>query len=332
MKRIWFLFAAFIFSVSLTFGQEIAKEHYANAREYLTNNDLSNAKLELDSALLLSPDFAEAHWLLAKIYEQENAYQDALVQLGKTIVNNPKLGQAYADRAELHFKMDDHQNYIISDMENAIFLEPGNADYFRLKAFYYANTFASNEFTPSYEKAISALNEAIALDAENAQYFYERGKYKFENKQILTAMADFNRAVELEPNNAQYHATRGQIQFIIEDFDASLSDYDQAISLDPRNASFYISRGKTKNNLGSFNAAYDDYTYAIELLIYSIQKTEGKIDSSNPLNKQLTGVLLLRGLALANEDRPFDACVDFERAYRLGEDKAKSYIRRYCNN
>ena len=317
---------------SYGFGQELANAHYINAKEFLKLNDYKNAKTELDSALHINPRFAEAHWLLGKIYREESAYDQAIEQLSATIVNNPKIAQAYVDRADLHFKMDNHQNYIISDMENAIFLDPGNSEYFRLKAYYYANTFASNEFKPSYDKAVSALNEAIALKPGVAQFYYERGQYKFKNKQILTAMADFNMAVELAPNNAEYHATRGKIRFMIEDFDASLTDYDQAINLDPKNASFYVSRGKTKNNLGNFDAAYEDYTYAIELLIYSIQETEGKIDPNDPLNKQLTEVLLLRGFSLANEDRPYDACVDFTRAYRLGDDKAKGYLRRYCNN
>lgn len=332
MKRVWFLLSVIVFIGLNAFGQEKANNHYVNAREYIKDNNIGKAKLELDSALQINPRFAEAHWLLGKIYRDENSLENALEQLSETIVSNPKLAQAYVDRAQLHFEMDNHQNYIISDMENAIFLEPDNPEFLRLKAFYYANTYSSNEFNPSYEKAISTLNKAIALDQENAQLYYERGQYKFNNKQILSAMADYNRAVELQPENAEYHATRGKIRFIIEDFDASLSDYDQAINLDPKNAAFYISRGKTKNNLGNFNAAYEDYTYAIELLIFSIQNTEGKIEATDPLNQQLTNVLLLRGLALANEDRPYDACVDFDRAYRLGEEKAKSYIRRYCNN
>ena len=184
----------------------------------------------------------------------------------------------------------------------------------------------------SLYKAIASVNEGIALEPKNASFYFDRGNYKFKNNQILSAMADLNKAVSLDPTNAAFLAKRGLVRFMIEDFDASLTDYTQAINLDPDNAAFYTYRGKTKHNMGNYNSAYNDYTYAIELLIYSIQSSEGKIDIHDPRNKQLADVLLLRGVSLVQENKPFDACVDFDRAYQLGDQKARNYIRRYCNN
>lgn len=311
-------------------AQDQAKIHYVAAREYYKNGDLKLAIAEADSAILFNPQYAEAHYLLADIYAEENEYEIALKQYTETISSNPKLAQAYADRAEVHYKLEHHQNYLISDMENAIFLDPGNGDYYRLKAFYYANSNASNEFEPSFYKAISTINEAIALYPQNALYYFDRGNYKFKNNQILSAMADLNKAVALDPNNANFLAKRGLVRFMIEDFDASLTDYTQAINLDPDNARLYESRGKTKHNMGNYNSAYNDYTYAIELLIYSLKASKEKIAVNDPRNKQLAGVLLLRGVSLVQENKPFDACIDFDRAYQLGAQKAVNYIRRYC--
>jgi tetratricopeptide (TPR) repeat protein len=323
-----FVFGNFFYAIS----QDLAANHYVTAREYYKSQDITNAKLELDSALRINPKYAEAHWLLAKIAEQEDDLSLAMKQLSETIANDPTLDEVYAERAELHYRMQDHQNYIISDMENAIYLKPDNIEYLRLKGFYYGHTLASGEMDPSYNKAISTLTEAIAMAPDNAQLYFDRGNYKFKNDQILTAMADLNKAVALAPMNAEFIAKRGLVRFMIEDFDASLTDYTQAIRLEPKNAYFYTNRGKTKHNMGNYNSAYNDYTYAIELLIYSIRSRNENIRFDDPLNKQLADVLMLRGVALAQENKPYDACIDFDRAYQLGAQKARNYIRRYCSN
>lgn len=323
------IYFSFIFSFEVN-AQDKAKIHYVAAREYYKNGDIQQAILEADSAILANPKYAEAHYLLANIYTAESEYAIALDQYNETINNNPKLADAYADRAEIHFKLEHHQNYMISDMENAIFLDPGNGEYYRRKAFYYANSNGSNEFIPSLYKAISTINEAIAIDPEKGLYYFDRGNYKFENNQVLSAMADLNKAVALEPTNSEFLAKRGLVRFLIDDFDASLTDYTQAINLDPDNAKLYEYRGKTKHNMGNYNSAYNDYTYAIELLIYSLQSSTEKIEVNDPRNKQLAEVLLLRGVSLVQENKPFDACIDFDRAYQLGAQKATNYIRRYC--
>lgn len=327
-----FIVLGIVLTPSLSLAQDKAEAHYIAAREYYKSGDLEIAIAEADSALALKPNYAAAHYLLAKIYSHENEYETALKQYNQTIINKPKLAPAYAERARIHYKLGHHQNYIISDMENAIFLDPGNAQYYQLLAMYYANTNSSNEFEPNLYKAISTITEAIALAPGNANFYFDRGNYKFKNNQILSAMADLNKAVALAPANAEFLAKRGLVRFMIEDFDASLTDYTQAIKLDPDNASFYEFRGKTKHNMGNYNSAYNDYTYAIELLIYSIQASKGKIEVNDPRNKQLADVLLLRGFSLVQENKPFDACIDFDRAYQLGEQKARNYIRRYCNN
>ena len=329
-----FTLAFFIFCMTFvsfdSSAQDQAEIHFVAAREYYKSGNINLAIAEADSAILINPQYAEAHYLLADIYAKESEYESALKQYTETISNNPKLAQAYADRASIHYKLEHHQNYLISDMENAIYLDPGNGEYYRLKAFYYANTNASNEFEPSLYKAISTINEAIAFDPQKAIYYFDRGNYKFKNNQILSAMADLNKAVTLNPTNSDFLAKRGLVRFMIEDFDASLTDYTQAINLDPDNARLYESRGKTKHNMGNYNSAYNDYTYAIELLIYNLQASKEKIKVNDPRNKQLAGVLLLRGVSLVQENKPFDACIDFDRAYQLGAQKAANYIRRYC--
>ena len=51
-----------------------------------------------------------------------------------------------------------------------------------------------------YESASADLTRAIALDPNNPDYYYERGRVLWTNKDQPKAMADFDRAIELKPD------------------------------------------------------------------------------------------------------------------------------------
>jgi tetratricopeptide (TPR) repeat protein len=51
-----------------------------------------------------------------------------------------------------------------------------------------------------YDSASADLTRAIALEPTNPEYYYERGRVLWANKQQPKAMADFGRAIELQPD------------------------------------------------------------------------------------------------------------------------------------
>ncbi len=323
-------FALFIGFYKAGYAQEISHAHYVTAKEYLRNNDLSIALIELDSATKISPNFAEAYALKGEIWELKKEDRKAIGQYSLAILHNPKLTQVYLKRAALHFKLKDHRNYLLNDINMAISLDPKNAEIYNLKAFYYAHTLSPTNLKPDYEHAIHALNTAIVLNPNESIYLKYRSDYKLKNGQKLSALLDINKAIEKKPTDDSYYHFRGIIRFSMSDFRSSLNDLNKAIELDSTNYLYYQFRGNIFYNLSRYDRAYKDYSSTINLIFKEIAKTNTSIKPSNPLNINLRYTLLLRGITLVQENKPFDGCEDFKRAQQMGEIKATNYIRQYC--
>ena len=192
------LILVFCCSISFQVGhsQEISKSHYVSAKEYLKKDSVRLALAELDSATQISPNFSEAYMLKGQIWENKENYRKAIGQYSLAVLYDPKLTQAYLRRAELHFKLKDHRDYVLYDVGEAIRFDPENAEFYALKAYYYAHTISPETLKPDYENAIRSITHAIQLNPENALYFKERSEYKFRYEQPLSALADIDKAIE----------------------------------------------------------------------------------------------------------------------------------------
>lgn len=288
------------------------------------------ALAELDSATQIAPNFSEAYALKGQIWENEENYRKAIGQYSLAILYNPKLTVAYLKRAELHFKLKDHRDYIINDVNEAIRLNPENAELYALKAYYYAHTISPETLKLDYGNAIKAITDAIYLEPAKAEYLKERSEYKFKFEQPLSALADIDKAIEKDSSNDSYYYQRAFIRFMMGNYRSSLPDLSQAIELNAEEYNYFQLRGNALYNLGRYDRAYNDYSSTIDLLFIKIAQTKNRLSPDNPLNQNLRQTLMLRGMALVQENKPFDACDDFDRALQMGESKAANYIRRYC--
>lgn len=316
--------------IQVSYSQEISRAHYVTAKEYIRKDSLTMALISLDSATKIAPNFAEAYALKGEIWEQMKEDRKAIGQYSLAIYHDPSLVKVYIKRAALHFKLKDHRNYLLNDVNLAISLDPDNPALLDLKAYYYAHTLNPVDLKPDYSNAISTLNAAIAMDPNEPTYLKNRSSYKFKNGQKLGALADINLAIEKKPTDDTYHYLRGVIRFSMRDFRSSLNDFNQAIELDSTNYSYFQFRGNILYNLNRYGYAYTDYSTAINLLFQEIAKTKAPLTSNNPLNVNLRQTLLLRGMTLVQENKPYDGCTDFEHALQMGESKAGNYIRQYC--
>ena len=150
-----------------------------------------------------------------------------------------------------------------------------------------------------YQKAITAYNEAIRLDKNNAFYFNKRGHSWTalgEHRQALSdyketinlgsrdgnhfldrgnawaelgeyqrAIADFERARKLAPKSAKPLINRANLRAKLGDHQQAISDYNRAIRLDQKDASALNNRGNSWAELGEYQKAIDDYDEAIKL-------------------------------------------------------------------
>ena len=312
-------------------AQQEVMNHLIAAREYLQVNNELSAKLEIDSALTISPRHAMANAMMGDLMNERGELLKALMSYDKAILSNPNEAELYIKRAELHIKLNNHATYVINDLDRAILLSPANKDYLIKKAQFLAQSVGSDSSKPDFSEAAATISQAISFNRKNAELYYLRSQYLFGDGQNLGALADINKAILYLPSNDKYRAQRGYINFMISNYRAAYADYSRALSMDQSVPSYYEFRGHSNYNLEKYVEAYDDYSKAIDLIIVEISTKNARITNDNPLNKKLRGILLYRGMSLLQEGSPYDGCDDFERAYQMGESKARNYMRKYCD-
>ena len=236
----------------------------------------------------------------------------------------------FMKRAYLHRLLKNHRAYVLSDYDAAIQLDPGNVEYYKIKADYYANNTNPDTHKYDFMAASETVAEAIAINKSDPELYYLKSKYLTAGEYYLSALSEITKAISLDGKNPVYLAQRGKINFGLTRYEASYADYGRAINLDPTQFYYYEQRAHANYNMGKYVRAYDDYSKAIDMIIQEISQQRGEINSSNPLNKSLRLNLLYRGMTLVQDNRPYDGCDDFKRAYNMGESKARNYMRRYC--
>lgn len=311
--------------------QNKVRNHIIAAREYLQSNKEDLAKLELDSALILAPTNWLANSMVGDLMNNKGDYLHALLSYDKAILGNDKDPALFFKRAETHIKLSNHPAYIISDYDMAIALDAPKTLYHTEKARYYANSVNPENFKTDYESAIYTIDEALLIDPDKPELLYLKSKYLLGNKENLAALSQINQAIVLSPTNDKFLAQRGSINFEINRYKAAMADFNRAIRINDQNSSYYEYRGHCNFNLDRHAEAYEDYSNAIDLIIKTIATKRGTVTYASELNKDLRSVLLFRGMSLVHDNRPYDGCDDFKRAYQMGETKARNYIRKYCN-
>ncbi len=326
-------FTILILTISLqkVFAQELSLAHYVTAKELVKIDSLDLALIELDSAIKTAPKFAKSYALKGKIWELKNEHRRAINQYSLAILHDPNNTELYLKRATLHFKLKDHRDYVLNDINEAIRLKPSNGDFQELKAYYYAHTLNSKSLKPDFQNAIIAMNKAIEIDVNVARYYMKRSSYKLKNEQKLSSLLDINKAIEIDGENALIFYQRALIKYVMGDFRTSLNDINRTIELEDQSIDYFQLRGNIYFNLKKYESAYKDYSVTINLIFNQIAQSKSKISSKSQLNLKLRQTLLLRGMSLVHGNKPYDGCDDFNRALKMGESKATNYIHQYCN-
>ncbi len=102
-----------------------------------------------------------------------------------------------------------------------------------------------------------------------AEKLSQQGKAKAEVQDYRGAIADLSQAIRLNPNEADFYYQRGLILVELSDRQAAVRDFDDAILRDPNHAWAYLHRGGISLNLGSSYqiSDYRGFNYQITQVI-----------------------------------------------------------------
>jgi len=174
------------------------------------------------------------------------------------------------------------------------------------RAIALGNRGAAYKVLGRYEEAIADFGRAIELDADNPQYYCQRGDARLRTNQNDEAIADYTVAIQQSPRLLWGYHGRGQAYLAKGNGEQALADFNQAVRIKPEAFSLRVLRGRANNLVKNYDAAITDLTQAL-----------ANPKSSNLLPKERAAVLTQRAFAHAKLDRASEAQADIDAALGL---------------
>ena len=115
------------------------------------------------------------------------------------------------------------------------------------------------------ENAIKFYNEAIELNPNLYQAYYNRGLAYSVLRQYERAIQDYSKAIELNPNYFNAYNNRGNDYSNLKQYEKAIQDYSKAIELNPNYSAAYYNRGRAYEKLGNNSKAQADFAKYEEL-------------------------------------------------------------------
>lgn len=115
------------------------------------------------------------------------------------------------------------------------------------------------------EKGISALNQAISLDANQAAAYFERGTAFMIEGKHAQAEKDFRQAIEISPKYEEAWLNLGINAYYTTNYKEALAAINHLISLNPDSDNAYYSRGNVYLNMSKIVEAEKDFLKALEI-------------------------------------------------------------------
>ena len=105
---------------------------------------------------------------------------------------------------------------------------------------------------------------AIQIDPTLSAAYIQRGLVSMDKNDPEGAIADFSEAIRVDSENTKAYALRAQVKFDEKDYAGAIVDYTVTFTLNPDNPNYLCERGKAKMKHGELDEALKDYTYAVE--------------------------------------------------------------------
>jgi len=113
--------------------------------------------------------------------------------------------------------------------------------------------------------AIEDYDEAIRLNPNDAEAYFNRGNAYYSLNKKKRAIEDYVKAISLNSQFADAYHNRGTTYCDLGQFEQAIEDYDQAIHLNPEDAVVYNNRGNAYKLQGKKAEAIADFEKFITL-------------------------------------------------------------------
>lgn len=170
-----------------------------------------------------------------------------------------------------------------------------------------------------YNKALTALNSAIELEAGHEQAVFWRGKTQKELKNYKAALSDLSAASTAMPKNAEVLQELAQAQLLAGNRAAAIETYDRLLTIQPKSLDTYHKKAQIQLQLKDFDAVMKTAMVAQgvnkndDLSYYYIAQAADSLG-----NTALAETNYAKALALIRENKSKKEAVTLHKPYYLG--------------
>lgn len=246
----------------------------AMAQEEL--KDYEAAKESFARLLDTHPSFDGGYLGRARLLLAQADTIGALADIDKALSLNKNAVNAYVMRADIAIKRNQDYEQALSDMDEAIKLQPRYAGFFINRAFLRYNL-------DDYFGAMSDYDYAIQLDPLNSMALYNRALLRAEVHDYNKAAEDLSQVLALHPNDYRAYYNRAIINRETGHLKEAVADIDKVIEAFPDLAAAYFLRFDIRQSMGD-KSAKTDYDRSLALAKQRINRT-----GSNPSMEEVFG-------------------------------------------
>lgn len=283
--------------------------------EAFEKGDWSGAQTLLDEWLQTHPSDQEAYWYRGQAFQNQGNFDRALSDFSILLTLNPGYGEAFFERGRVRYQLKQYEE-AREDFENYLKTPPGETTRVLYKiapgesgvssvttaqsglqdqAYYHLGlcSIALEE----YDFAILYLDEAIALNPTDPDFFAEKGRALARLKENVPAIESYELALLLDPDhlpakqglalvkaggdevlleqldqeiadstgNSQTYKQRGFYRMNHQEEAGAIEDFSQAIALDSMDSESFFYRGKIHSRQKNWGKAEADFSAALEL-------------------------------------------------------------------
>jgi len=248
----------------------IAAFERGNAAKMNKNYDLAIA--EYTEAIRLDPSNSDTYYFArAQVYKFNKKDNDnAIADYSESIRLKPSYVRYYT-RGDVYLEKGDYAK-AIADYEESLRLKPDNTavkdkiSVARGRAGVGGGSVADAPKPQAQSASVSGDNAAKSGSADVPKAAFERGKAAYDNKNYDLAIREYTEAIRLDPNNDNYYFNRAvTYHYYKEDYDKAIADYTEAIRLKSNHVMSYYSRGGCYMEKGNYTKAIADYNEYLRL-------------------------------------------------------------------
>ena len=220
--------------------------------------DYEGSEETFKTLLSYYPKYDNAYLGLAELQLLQGDTISALDNITKCIELNANNSDAFVMRAGIWIKNKENYNKALDDMDEAIKLQPKQADFFVNRAFLKYNL-------DDYFGAMADFDYAISLDPSNTAAHLNRGLLRMEVEDNNKAIEDFTFVIDQDPDNYMAVYNRALLYQKTGQYDKSIADFDRVIEKYPDIAMVYFDRSESKRLAGDMKGGERDYNKSREL-------------------------------------------------------------------